>query len=385
MFHHKRVLVSCGTKFHSDHVSWQLYKNGLLEKTVTAHPPGKYLNRVNLPRKRGTFLPPIFVIPYVLYKIPYIGNTLARLIEYRLPAIFDFMASFFTSEANISLSWSWASWYTIKRIKARNGIAILEESGSCNLYQNELLADEYSRLNLRFRNKTPAYIIRRELREADLADFILCPSQHVANTFIEQGIPKEKFVIIPYGVNLERFSPSPNSAHKFRIIFVGTIGVRKGLIYLFKALEALGHLPDLECILVGGIEVGFEPIFKQYQHLVTYLGRVSQEKLATIYQSGAVFVFPSLDEGMALVQLEAMACGLPVITTINAGADAVIQNGIQGFFIPVRDTEALREKIHFLYQNPLIRRKMAENALKRAQEFTWDRYGDQLSAFINTL
>lgn len=385
MQNNKRVLVSCGTKFHSDHVSWQLYKHGLLQKTITAHPPGRYLNRVDLPRKKVTFLPPMFVLPYLLYKIPYIGIFFARLIDYRLPAIYDLIASFFTSGANVSLTWSWASWYTIKKIRSKNGIAILEESGSCNQYQNEILREEYNAAGLKFTNKTPEHIVKRELREANAADYLLCPSQYVANSFIQKGIPQHKFVVIPYGVNTMRFKASHTPQGKFTLLFVGTIGIRKGLIYLFKALELLKGTIDIDCTLIGSVEKSFKPIFNSYRHLFTYAGRVPQAKLAEYYNNASVFVFPSLDEGMALVQLEAMACGLPIITTTNAGADSVITDGKEGYIIPIRDQAILAEKIAFLYNNPQALKQMALNAEKTSGQFTWDVYGEKLAAFINKL
>jgi len=380
-----KVLISCGTKFHSDHVSFQLQKHQLLQKAITSHPSGRYLNRVQLLKKNVTFLPPIFVIPYLLKKIPTIGNYLARLIEYRLPPIFDYMASWFTRGANISITWSWAGLYTMRKIKAKNGITILEESGSCNLYQNELLAEEYNTLGLKFSSRTPDFITKREMIEAAEADYILCPSNYVAESFIKKGIRPEKFFIIPYGVGLANFAPLYQQNETFTILFVGTIGVRKGLIYLFKALELLKTYAPVECVLVGPVEQEFMPVFKKYHHLFTHAGRMPQTELVKFYNNASVFVFPSLDEGMALVQLEAMACGLPVITTTNAGADAVITDGLDGFIIPIRDPAAITNKIKVLYDSKELRDNMAINAANKAKMFTWDSYGERLSAFINQL
>ncbi len=330
-------------------------------------------------------MPPIFVLPYVLYKIPYIGSFFARLIDYRLPAIYDLIASFFTSGANVSLTWSWASWYTIKKMKSKSGIAILEESGSCNQYQNELLNEEYTVAGLKFTNKTPEHIVERELREANAADYLLCPSHYVADSFIQKGIPKHKFVVIPYGVNTTRFKANHTPPAKFTVLFVGTIGIRKGLIYLFKALELLKNTIEIECILIGSVEKNFKPIFNSYSYLFTYAGSMPQAKLAEYYNKASVFVFPSLDEGMALVQLEAMACGLPIITTTNAGADAVITDGKEGYIIPIRDQDILAEKITFLYNNAQTLKQMALNAEKTSGQFTWDVYGEKLAAFINSI
>ncbi|WP_183563761.1 glycosyltransferase family 4 protein [Mucilaginibacter sp. SP1R1] len=382
----KCVLVSCGTKFHSDYVSEQLNKHNLLEKTITAHPANRYLNRIILPRKFITCLPPIFVIPYLLKKIPLIGSYISKFIEYRLPAIYDFCVSNLIGKSNVSITWSWASLYTINEIQKRKGVAIVEESGSCNLYQNQLLTDEYKRLGLHFSTPTPTFIIEREFKEVKAANYILCPSKYVADSFIMMGgLPHEKFIVIPYGVNLSLFKSLNKVKNTFKIIFVGTIGVRKGLIYLFESLKELRKKINIECILIGNIEKEFEPIFKKHLYLFTYLGRAKQTDLLNFYNDASVFVLPTLDEGMALVQLEAMACGLPVICTTNSGADTIIEDGIDGFIVPIRDANAITEKITFLYHNKDKREEMSINAEKKAKKFSWDAYGEKLQLFINSL
>ncbi|MBL4674824.1 MAG: glycosyltransferase [Mucilaginibacter sp.] len=381
----KRVLITCGTKFHSDYVAEQLYKHGLLEKAITSHPSSRYTNRTKIPPGKLKFLTPIFVIPYFLKKMGKAGNWLARKIDYRMPAVFDYWASKHTGSANISITWSWSGWYTITAIKRRNGIAIVEESGSCNLEQNKLLNDEYKSLNLEFKDPTPDFIIERELREVKAADYLLCPSQYVAETFIINGIKKEKCIIIPYGVNLNMFHHHKQKHRDFTVLFVGTIGVRKGLIYLFKALDLLSKKHPVKCLLIGSVEESFRPILDAYQHLFNHIERVEQKELSRYYNDVSVFVFPSLDEGMALVQLEAMACGLPLICTPNSGGESVITNGKEGYIVPIRNHEILAEKILFLKENKNILTEMSEEAAKQAKKFSWDAYGEKLATFINQL
>ncbi|TWR25386.1 glycosyltransferase family 4 protein [Mucilaginibacter achroorhodeus] len=380
-----RVVITCGTKFHSDYVAEQLYKYGLLEKAITSHPRSRYVNRTNIPAEKLKFLTPIFVLPYFLKKAGTVGRWLARSIEYRLPALFDYYASKNLRKANISITWSWSGLHTIRAIQKAQGIAIVEESGSCNLEQSKLLQEEYSMLGLEFPDPTPSFIINRELQEVKLADYILCPSNYVAETFIKNNLPREKCVIIPYGVNLTLFNHYQEEKPEFSILFVGTIGVRKGLIYLFKALELIHKTQPLKCLLIGTVEESFRPIFDIYKHLFTYVGRVEQKELSKYYNSASAFVFPSLDEGMALVQLEAMACGLPLICTTNSGGDSIVQEGSDGFVVPIRDHILLAEKISFLYKNPEVLKDMSAKAVLKAKKFTWDAYGDKLCSFINQL
>ncbi len=94
---------------------------------------------------------------------------------------------------------------------------------------------------------------------------------------------------------------------------------------------------------------------------------------------------PSIQEGMAMVQLQAMACGLPLITTTNTGGDDLItRNGEEGFVIPIRDVEAIKEKILYLYENQDIAKEMGEKAKKKVENgFTWDDYGDKYIVNLN--
>jgi glycosyltransferase involved in cell wall biosynthesis len=97
-----------------------------------------------------------------------------------------------------------------------------------------------------------------------------------------------------------------------------------------------------------------------------------------------VFAFPSLDEGSALVTYEAMAAGLPVITTPNAGS--LVRDSLDGYIIPIRDSEALTERLEFFYQYPEQAQQMGESGRERIKEFTWERYGEELvKAYIRML
>ena len=385
MVRNKSVLVCCGTKFHSDYMASQLDKHGLLNKVVTAHPKSRYLNRVSLKKGKIKFLPPFFAVVYLFNKLGLGTSKVAKYLNYRLPLWYDSVASLFIGDSTISITWAWAGLSTIKKIKAKGGIAIVEECGSCNIAQNKILDTEYRALNLRFNKKTPDFILQRELKEVTLADYILCPSRYVASSFIDAGIPENKCVIIPYGANLKLFMPASTPKDEFSILFVGTIGVRKGLIYLFKALEILSQKYNLKCVLIGSVEEQFRGIMEKYATLFTHIPRVPHHRLIEHYNKASVFVFPSLDEGMAYVQLEAMACGLPVICTPNSGGDSVISDGTDGFVIPIRDEVAIADKIEYLYLHPLESQRMGNSAAGKARQFSWDSYGDKLVNFIQSL
>lgn len=379
------VTISCGTKFHSDQVAYQLDRHGMLNTVLTSHPAKYYLNRVPLHRQKVSFLPPIFLLAYGIRKLFGSSNAVAGWLNYRLPVLYDGLAARRLKKTDVLLTWAWSGLSTIRKAKRAGGIAIVEECGSCSRFQNEILSEEYDNLGIRFGNRTPEFIVERQIEEARLADFLLCPSNHVANSFIKYGVAKEKCKVIPYGANVDHFKPSPTQQEKFTLLFVGSVGVRKGLIYLFRALELLQAKHVLECVLIGSLEAEFVPVFEKYKHLFKHLPHVPHDKLVDHYNRASVFVFPSLDEGMALVQLEALACGLPVICTPNSGGDAAVTDGVEGFVIPIREPIAIADRVERLISDPELRNRMATSARKKALTFSWDVYGEKLAEFIQVI
>ena len=375
-----KISVSCGTKFHSDYLADQLHQRGLLNQVITAHLPQKYLGRTALPRKKVLFLPPFFTLNVLLSRYLKLKNRrLLRWVDVFSIYCFDAVASLLGRKSSIYIGWAWSSLWQMQKAKRQNSLLILEKCGSYGYYQRDLLQAEYQRLNLAFEDPSPEILLRREARECALADYILCPSQHVAQSLLNYGYPSHKLIINPYGANLDRFHPVPKTDKVFRVVCVGTIGVRKGSIYLLEAIKNLQEqgIP-VECLLIGSVEKAFEGHFSAYRSRVQYLPRVEQAELKYHYSQGSVFVLPSLDEGMAYVQLEAMACGLPLICTKNSGGESIVEEGQNGFVIEAHSVEAIVEKLLLLYSQPQLILKMRSSALEKIKSFTWDAYGERL-------
>ena len=106
------------------------------------------------------------------------------------------------------------------------------------------------------------------------------------------------------------------------------------------------------------------------------------DALAEIYHRADVFVLPSLHEGSALVTYEALASGVPVIATPNAGS--VVRDGVEGFLVPVGEIDPLAERLFDVYRDPERRREMARAARRRAEEFSWPAYGERLAAAVSS-
>ncbi|MDJ1179471.1 glycosyltransferase family 4 protein [Roseofilum sp. BLCC_M91] len=188
---------------------------------------------------------------------------------------------------------------------------------------------------------------------------------------------------MPYGAPLDYFHPQPKKDSCFRALYVGRVEPRKGIHYLLKAWKNL-NLSDAELCLIGINEFP-SGWLDQYQDLFRYIPPVPHYSLNQYYSSASVFVFPSLVEGFGLVLLEAMACGIPVITTPNTAGPDIIMDGVEGFIVPIRDTEALQEKLDWCYDHPLELSQMGKAARKKAEQLTWSQYRKELQKHIYSL
>jgi starch synthase len=229
---------------------------------------------------------------------------------------------------------------------------------------------------------TPEEFLAQCTEEALLADRILAGSQYVKDTMIRHGVEPAKIRIIPYGADIVRFTPAPRPTDGVcRVLFVGQLSQRKGIKYLLEAVKQLA-VPDLELRLIGGI-VGGGLGLARYRDHFTHFGNVPHYELHQHFQQADVFVYPSLHEGSAIAIYEALAAGLPVITTPNSGS--VVRDGVDGFIVPIRDVNALKEKILLLREDTDLREEMGNNARKRSEEFTWAAYRQRIARTLNDL
>ena len=197
-------------------------------------------------------------------------------------------------------------------------------------------------------------------------------------SFVERGFAAETVHVNPFGVDLSAFAPQPKHDDKFRVLFVGGQCIRKGIGYVFEALRPLIQAGTVELWLIGTPMDDAREILRRNAGLYTHQGVQPRSRLSRFYSQGSVLVLPSVEEGLAYVQAQAMACGIPVIATPNTGAEDLFTNNVEGFIVPIRDPGAIREKIQLLLDNRDTHRKMSEAALRRVQGIGgWDSYGDR--------
>jgi glycosyltransferase involved in cell wall biosynthesis len=223
-----------------------------------------------------------------------------------------------------------------------------------------------------------------EQSEWDGADAIICGSDFVAQGLARLGVAPAKLHTVPYGLEPTRFSTRRepwDGQRPLRLLFVGGISLRKGAQYVFEAVKKLGGR-EVACRMVGPVLVQ-EPYQGRLREWAELTGQVPRQEVVRHYEWADVFVFPSICEGSATVTYEALAAGLPVITTANAGS--VVRDGEDGFIVPIRDPEAIAAKIKLFLGAPGLLVNMSKNARERAQEFSWEGYGVRLVAALQQI
>jgi glycosyltransferase involved in cell wall biosynthesis len=220
------------------------------------------------------------------------------------------------------------------------------------------------------------------LEEYDLADLILVLSEKAEETFLAAGIPKEKLFRHQRGVDVDRFTPAEKPPNIFRCVFVGSLIERKGVHHLLAAWRRLA-LPDAELVLVGTVHREMKRhIAREAGPTVRIPGFVGRVEDA--YRSATVHVFPSECEGSAKSTYEAASCGLPQITTREAGD--VVQDGVNGLIIPPNDPDALAAAIQRLFRDRELCSKMGAAGRERAvKHFTWGHFRARLMEAYRTL
>jgi glycosyltransferase involved in cell wall biosynthesis len=207
-----------------------------------------------------------------------------------------------------------------------------------------------------------------------LSDLIIVNSVFVKESFIQAGVPRDKMVVIFNG------APKVSKTVKFersgdRVIFLsaGAQSIRKGSPYLLEAWRRMKSHAFMELWMVGNNTLPSKSM-ENLPGKVNLASGVSPSALSEIYEKASVLVLPSLCEGFALVILEAMAHGLPIITTANSGCGNFVENGVNGWIIPICDADALAERMAWCLDNREKLSEMGRKSQEKAARWTWQDY-----------
>jgi len=272
--------------------------------------------------------------------------------------VFDFFTSLKLEKGGRILYTAIGSPRTLRKAK-RLGYKVGLHCGVLHpRYNLEILKGEFEKFDLSF----PDNIFIKELKKREKVlgffDFIVVHSKYAKENYSRYGVPLERLFINPLGVNLKMFRPVLKDSSEKTFLFIGSLCLLKGVHYLLEAWKQL-NLKDAKLIVCGRKEIEDWPLIKKYQNLpnVEFPGFVNP---IDYYKKASVFILPSLTEGFPRVVGEAMASALPVIVTPPAAE--MVRDGVDGFVVPLRNVEALKEKILYFYNNPEKAIEMGKNA-----------------------
>lgn len=383
-----RVVQTVFGVFHHFELARQLEQRGHLERIFSTWPWTR-LKREGLPRARVATFPWIHGPEMLLRRF---GADPAWLLDpagYSNALLFDAWTNRAIErgaapDALVGISGS--SLVTGRSVQRRGGRFVCDRGSSHQRFQDRVVSEEFRRWGVN-RAVTDPRDTRREMAIYDIADAITVPSSFAARSFVEEGVPREKVHVIPYGVRLEHFSRvGEPPTDRFEVLFVGSVGLRKGVPYLLEAFARL-RCGEKRLRMVGSISPEMRGVLGQLpKEHVEFLGPLPQDRLPMLMSTSHVMVLPSIEEGLALVQGQALACGCPVIATTNTGAEDLFTDRLEGFILPVRRSDLLTEAMQQIYDDPELRQRMSQAALGRVDALGgWDTYGQRWEDLLGRL
>lgn len=329
------------------------------------------LRVVCLLHKDFYFWPTVSAIPSPVWYLLRVYEKVSRhqLSRQTLEKIFDFFAQFKLGKAKVAI---FHGGYFLPRTLARahrKGLVTVDLTVTAHIGLNARLEQEelrklgvaghdglFTRLS-----KTSAHLHE--------FDYVIAMSDFVKRSYVEAGYSADRIFVAHPDIDIQRFAaPAMPKGNIFRVLYVADTQPLKGLHYLFEAWKHLS-LPNTELWILGSLR-GPESLVERYRQFITSHPNVRyfphDPHPEKFYREASVFVLPSLTEGFGRVAIEAMASGLPVITTENA--QGLVEDGESGFVVPIRDSEAIREKIELLYHNPEMRERMGLVARKAVED-----------------
>ena len=382
-----KVALSGIGKFHTFDLARELHSRGLLAGVFSGYPKFK-LNNERLPDSAiHTF--PWVQTPYLaMPRRDLLGIEVNRLWEYISRSTFDNHVARHLPACDVFVGLSSSALNTGVAAQRRGARYVCDRGSTHIVVQNDLLRDEHERWGVKFEGVDPR-IIEREQAEYAAADLITVPSSFNQRSFVAQGVAADKVKVVPYGVDLKKFSPTAQpEADRFDVIFVGAMSLRKGVPDLIKAFGDLQH-PRKSLSFIGSTSPALIADLRKrglWSDDIQLVGHVQQEKLKDLMSRAHVMVLPSIEEGLAMVQAQAMACGCPVIATEHTGAENLFTHGEEGYIVPIRRPDAIAAHLQHLADHPDERARMGQRALQKVQGAGgWRDYGELAAQTYMTL
>ena len=281
------------------------------------------------------------------------------------PCEFDSWASRRVEPCDLFIGGSGGFLTQIRRAHELRAKVLLVRFSTHHLNQRRVLSAWY---RLFGREVIPDALLEMALKEYEEMDHLLAVSEFAKRTYLEYGVPEDKVSVVHLGVDLERFPYREPRPEPFRVLFVGTNPVRKGLQHLLEAWNSSDI--DGELVVRSGYCFGKT---KRTVHIPQHV-----PNLEGLYNQCSVYILPSLEEGFPLTCLEAMAASMPIIVSDACGTVDIIKHMHEGIVIPTGDVEKIAEAIKYFSDSPEEITRMGRNARRTAEQYPWERFRDRI-------
>ena len=381
-----KVVISTTGRFHAFQLGYQLARTSQLHTLFTGLPRFK-TRAENLDRRYVRNFPWIETPRVALLQAGLADGFLARELEYRGKRAFDSYVARAMPSADLFCGLSGSALQSGAAARRKGMRYVADRASSHIRFQDRILREEYALQDMPFAGIDPR-IVDLEEREYDLADAITVPSRFAARSFIELGVPARKVHVVQFGVDLQRFRQiAKPSAEHFDILFAGLASIQKGVPYLVDAFLQFPH-PRKRLTFAGRVAPEMRGFFarKLKGAAVRFVGSLPHAELAGLMSASHVMVLPSVQEGLAYVQAQALACGCPVIGTTNTGAEDIFTSGREGYILPIRDAGAITGALEALAADERLRLRMSEEGLQTAARMGgWETYGEKMRRLFAAL
>jgi glycosyltransferase involved in cell wall biosynthesis len=270
----------------------------------------------------------------------------------------------------------------------RLGIKTIFEQPSSYWYWNQQLVVDEAARNPEFASLLGSFRdseahLKWKDEEIALADFVFVPSEHVKRTLVG-AVPESKIQVINYGAPdvCNRNHASANPGQSLKVLYVGGLQQRKGIGYLLEAIEGLDTPIELTMI---GRRISAHPRVDEACKRWRWFESLPHDKVLELMENADVLVHPSLSEGCALVVLEALASGLPVIVTPHSGSLEFVRDGQEGFVVPTCDSGAIADKLRVLMNDRGLLARMSQCAQATARAKSWEAYRSTLADTVRSI
>lgn len=368
-----KVNIYSAGRFHVLDLARELSKLGYDVKFYSFVPEKRAIF-FGLPRKCSVSLLipllPFVILERKLFPSKKWANHLRVLVQ-------DCLTSIVARSSDITIAMSGEFIYSIRKAK-RKGSIIIVERGSKHIVDQKRILESIP--SLRGKCPVPTFNFNRELECYKIADYVSVASSHVFKSFQMNGYDIKRIFKNPYGVDLSMFKVLPNVQKEYDVISVGAWSYRKGCDLIISAIKK----STLKFLHVGGIN---DLDFPADDERFTHIDKVDQSQLINFYNKAKVFLIPSREEGLAMVQAQAIACNLPVIGSPNSGIEDLQKIVAYPNMITVIKEYTPDAVLDAIYQglhnyDCLNGNKYAGNAI---ENLTWAAYGKRYDAFLSSI